>query len=73
VSGRHRRTGSGLHLVQSGEGRHEAAGGEPADQTGADAGVADSVEELLLAQRGYQAAADAADSATVPSLNDFVD
>jgi hypothetical protein len=58
-----RRAASGLHLIRA------AAIEEPVRE----APPADALEALLLAQRGYEEACEAADGATVPSLDDFVD
>jgi hypothetical protein len=45
----------------------------PAYPASEDALEALLLETLLLAQLGYRAAGEAADSATLPSLTDFVD
>lgn len=61
-----RRATSTLRVVRAGE------TGEP-DEAPAEAPSVDAMESLLLAQHGYQAAVDAANSAALPSLADFVD
>lgn len=45
----------------------------PAGDATADEATLEAMTALLLAQKGYRAAAEAVDAATVPSLTDFVD
>ncbi|MEP7054343.1 MAG: hypothetical protein ABI912_03770 [Actinomycetota bacterium] len=74
---------SGLRLILAAEAADEANG---ADEAATTAGLAaqepgagpdpdqkpEDLEDLLRAKHGYQAAADAADAAKLPSLDDFV-
>lgn len=65
--------GAELRLVGAAPAEPAAAAEARGRDAAEDAAPEDAVQALLLAREGYQAAVDAVEGVTLPSLTDFVD